>query len=73
MVGMKTLRLAFRARKGSVVGAIPLRHSKREWERWCWRENAPSRVSSEGGPGGVCGGCDSPLPLETRVGGAGYY
>ena len=31
-VAVKTLRLTFRAREGSVVGSIHLRHSKREWE-----------------------------------------
>ena len=30
-VAMKTLRLTFRVREGSVMGGIPIRHSKCEW------------------------------------------
>ena len=48
----------FRVREGSVVGGIPLRCSKREWEHWHWHENPPSRISSEGGV------WNSPLSLE---------
>jgi hypothetical protein len=34
---------------GSVVGGIPLHHSKHEWEGWRRRENPLCHVSSEGG------------------------
>ncbi len=63
---VKTLHLAFRAREGSVVGGVPLRHSKHEWEDCRRHENPPSRVSSKGG---VCGAWNSPPSLEMRAGG----
>ena len=49
-----------------MVSTNPLHHSKHKWEGWRWHENPLSRVSSEEG---VHSGHESPLSLETQVGG----